>query len=306
MWGARIVVTAESPAWAGHAARSLTGFATSVIGCKCEAGIERELDAAETPDGRPGVAALLFAPDAEGLAKRLVERVGQTVLTCPTTACFNGLAAEDEVDVGRPAALLRRRLAGEQGARRQALLADPGDGGRVPRRGALRDRGGRRRREPDHPGRGRGGRPARRRGGGRRDARGRGRDPAVPGRDRAQRQQGRVALQGADGVDQPRAVPDAARAGRRQPGPGGHRVGARDRDRRARARAGARGDARRARRRGAGRRACRSRPATTAAASASTTSTCGSSCRDAHAHAARGAAGAGRRRGAVAPTGSPA
>jgi formylmethanofuran--tetrahydromethanopterin N-formyltransferase len=100
MWGARIVITAETPRWAGHAARSLTGFATSVIGCKCEAGIERELDAGETPDGRPGVSALLFAPDADGLAKRLVERVGQSVLTCPTTACFNGLDAEDSVDVG--------------------------------------------------------------------------------------------------------------------------------------------------------------------------------------------------------------
>ena len=100
MWGARIVITAETPGWAGHAARSLTGFATSVIGCKCEAGIDRELDAAETPDGRPGVAALLFAPDREGLGKRLVERVGQTVLTCPTTACFNGHAAEEEIDVG--------------------------------------------------------------------------------------------------------------------------------------------------------------------------------------------------------------
>jgi formylmethanofuran--tetrahydromethanopterin N-formyltransferase len=71
-----------------------------VIGCKCEAGIERVLDAGETPDGRPGVAALLFAPDAEGLGKRLVERVGMTVLTCPTTACFNGLDAEDGADVG--------------------------------------------------------------------------------------------------------------------------------------------------------------------------------------------------------------
>ncbi len=100
MWGARIVITAETPGWAGHAARSLTGFATSVIGCKCEAGIDRELDAAETPDGRPGVAALLFAPDREGLGKRLVERVGQTVLTCPTTACFNGLSGGDEVTVG--------------------------------------------------------------------------------------------------------------------------------------------------------------------------------------------------------------
>ena len=100
MWGARIVVTADTRGWAEHAARSLTGFATSVIGCKCEAGIERVLDAAETPDGRPGVAALLFAPDEEGLGKRLVERIGMTVLTCPTTACFNGLDAEDDTDVG--------------------------------------------------------------------------------------------------------------------------------------------------------------------------------------------------------------
>ena len=100
MWGARIVITAESATWAHEAARSLTGFATSVIGCKCEAGIERELDPAETPDGRPGASALLFANDREGLAKRLVERVGQSVLTCPTTACFNGLEAEETVDVG--------------------------------------------------------------------------------------------------------------------------------------------------------------------------------------------------------------
>jgi formylmethanofuran--tetrahydromethanopterin N-formyltransferase len=100
MWGSRIVITAESAAWAHEAARSLTGFATSVIGCKCEAGIERELDPAETPDGRPGASTLLFANDREGLAKRLVERVGQCVLTCPTTACFNGLDASDTVDVG--------------------------------------------------------------------------------------------------------------------------------------------------------------------------------------------------------------
>jgi formylmethanofuran--tetrahydromethanopterin N-formyltransferase len=100
MWGARIVMTAETPGWAHEAARSLTGFATSVIGCKCEAGIERELDPAETPDGRPGVSALLFAPDRDGLAKRLVERVGQCVLTCPTTACFNGLEGEKTVNVG--------------------------------------------------------------------------------------------------------------------------------------------------------------------------------------------------------------
>jgi formylmethanofuran--tetrahydromethanopterin N-formyltransferase len=100
MWGARIVVTADSPEWALIAGRSLTGFATSVIGCKCEAAIERTLDPEETPDGRPGLTALLFTPDRDSLGKRLVERIGQTVLTCPTTACFNGLDGERQVNVG--------------------------------------------------------------------------------------------------------------------------------------------------------------------------------------------------------------
>jgi formylmethanofuran--tetrahydromethanopterin N-formyltransferase len=91
MWAARIVITADSDAWALEAARSATGFATSIIGCKCEAGIEGPLSPDDTLDGRPGVSVLLFATDAEGLGKRLVERVGQCVMTCPTTACFDGL-----------------------------------------------------------------------------------------------------------------------------------------------------------------------------------------------------------------------
>ena len=96
MRAARVVITARTPAWALTAARAMTGFATSVIGCKVEAGIESELAPEETPDGRPGVSVPLFAFDAEGLGKRLVERVGQTVLTCPTTACFDGLPGADE------------------------------------------------------------------------------------------------------------------------------------------------------------------------------------------------------------------
>jgi len=91
MRAARILITAASPRWARIAAEAMTGFATSVIGCKVEAGIETELAPAETPDGRSGISTLLFAFDAEGLAKRVVERVGQTVLTCATTACFDGL-----------------------------------------------------------------------------------------------------------------------------------------------------------------------------------------------------------------------
>jgi formylmethanofuran--tetrahydromethanopterin N-formyltransferase len=72
-----------------------------VIGCKCEAGIEVVLSPDETPDGRPGVSILLFAMDREGVGKRLVDRVGQCVLTCPTTACFDGLADADRtVNVG--------------------------------------------------------------------------------------------------------------------------------------------------------------------------------------------------------------
>ena len=94
MWAARVVITADTDEWAMAAAQSVTGFATSIIGCKCEAGVEAALPPAETPDGRPGVSVLLFAMNDEGVGKRLVERVGQCVMTCPSTACYDGLAAE--------------------------------------------------------------------------------------------------------------------------------------------------------------------------------------------------------------------
>jgi formylmethanofuran--tetrahydromethanopterin N-formyltransferase len=91
MTAARLVVTAETPAWAQTAGQVTTGYASSVIGCDAEAGIERTLSADETPDGRPGVSLLLFAFSRDALQKALVNRVGQCVLTCPTTACYNGL-----------------------------------------------------------------------------------------------------------------------------------------------------------------------------------------------------------------------
>ncbi len=100
MSGSRIIITAESKQWAMAAAQSITGFATSVIGCKCEAGIEKELSTDETPDNRPGISVLMFAMDADGLGKRLMERVGQCVMTCPTTACFNGLESDTTAIVG--------------------------------------------------------------------------------------------------------------------------------------------------------------------------------------------------------------
>lgn len=100
MWGTRVIITAETEKWALAAGRAMTGFATSVIGCRCEAGIETEIPANETPDGRPGISVLLFAGSAKGVGNRLVERIGQCVMTCPTTACYNGLESEQTVVVG--------------------------------------------------------------------------------------------------------------------------------------------------------------------------------------------------------------
>lgn len=101
MKATRIVVTAHTPQWAMNAALAATGFATSVIACGCEAGVEAVLPGDATPDGRPGVALLLFAMSGKELAKQLERRVGQCVLTCPTTAVFAGL------DDGDPVALAR-------------------------------------------------------------------------------------------------------------------------------------------------------------------------------------------------------
>ena len=99
---ARLIITGGTPRWAREAGLKLTGFATSVIGCKCEAGIERELSETETPDGRPGVSVLFLTMDKESLPQQLISRIGQTVLTCPTTACFDGLPDEpDRLPVGK-------------------------------------------------------------------------------------------------------------------------------------------------------------------------------------------------------------
>ena len=91
MTAARLIVTAETPAWAQIAGQVVTGYASSVIGCDAEAGMERALNGDETLDGRPGVSLLFFAFNRDALQKAAVNRVGQCILTCPTTACYNGL-----------------------------------------------------------------------------------------------------------------------------------------------------------------------------------------------------------------------
>jgi formylmethanofuran--tetrahydromethanopterin N-formyltransferase len=100
MWGARLLITAASAQWARTCAQITTGFATSVIGCGCEAGIEKTLKPEETPDGRPGVSVLFFVSSSKTMEKQLLLRIGQGVMTCPTTACFNGLTGQKEMKLG--------------------------------------------------------------------------------------------------------------------------------------------------------------------------------------------------------------
>lgn len=101
MVAARAIITADTAIWAEIAARTMTGYATSVIACDAEAGIERFLEPNETPDGRPGASVLVFGFGRGGVEKALANRVGQCVMTCPTTACYNGLPlGEKNVAVG--------------------------------------------------------------------------------------------------------------------------------------------------------------------------------------------------------------
>lgn len=101
MKATRLLITAHNLSWARHAAVAATGFATSVIACGCEAGIEAELPPERTPDGRPGVSVLIFSMSGKELAKQIERRVGQCVLTCPTTAVYAGLADGEAVALGK-------------------------------------------------------------------------------------------------------------------------------------------------------------------------------------------------------------
>ena len=100
MVGTRIIITAPTLDWALISARTMTGFATSVIACGAEAGIERTLTPDETLDARPGVAVLLFTMDVNKLQTQLRNRVGQCVLTSPGSACFAGLKGEKSLKLG--------------------------------------------------------------------------------------------------------------------------------------------------------------------------------------------------------------
>jgi formylmethanofuran--tetrahydromethanopterin N-formyltransferase len=93
---ARLVVTALDEYWLRAAVQECVGYGSSIIACDAEAGVERFLPAEQSPDGRPGAELLLFGFSAESLGKAVANRVGQCLMTCPTTAVFNGLASGEE------------------------------------------------------------------------------------------------------------------------------------------------------------------------------------------------------------------
>jgi formylmethanofuran--tetrahydromethanopterin N-formyltransferase len=98
----RLVVTAHDEHWLDAAVREFTGYSSSIISCDSEAGRERLLTPHETPDGRPGAAILVFGFSAEGLAAVVPNRLGQCVMTCPTTAVYDGLSVgEKRIPLGK-------------------------------------------------------------------------------------------------------------------------------------------------------------------------------------------------------------
>jgi formylmethanofuran--tetrahydromethanopterin N-formyltransferase len=98
----RLVVTAEDEHWLDAAAREFTGYSSSIISCDSEAGLERKLAADETPDGRVGAAFLVFGFSPEGLAAVVPNRAGQCLMTCPTTAVYDGLTSgEKRIALGK-------------------------------------------------------------------------------------------------------------------------------------------------------------------------------------------------------------
>jgi len=91
MYATRLLVTAKNRRWARIAALKATGFATSIIMCPAEGGIEGFVSDSLTPDKRPGVLIQFYHRTIPELKLQILSRVGQCILTCPTTAVFDGL-----------------------------------------------------------------------------------------------------------------------------------------------------------------------------------------------------------------------
>ncbi|MCL4127147.1 UNVERIFIED_CONTAM: hypothetical protein GTU68_006724 [Idotea baltica] len=115
---ARLIITAINRHWLQHAVQEVCGYGSSVIGCDAEAGFEKWIKSADTMDGRPGASVLMFAMSTDKLKKAVVNRVGQCLMTCPTTAVFDGFDEKSAIPVGAPL-----RFFGD-GFQKSKLIAD--------------------------------------------------------------------------------------------------------------------------------------------------------------------------------------
>ena len=111
MWAGRILITAATEKWALIAAKTATGFASSIIMSPAEASVEGMVSAKETPDGRPGAIIQIYHSSRGGLKGQIAARIGQCIMTCPTTAVFDALPkAKRRVKIGRSLRVFGRRL----------------------------------------------------------------------------------------------------------------------------------------------------------------------------------------------------
>ena len=102
MYYVRLIVTAADSFWLDAAVGEITGYSASVIACDAETGIEQSVTVEQTLDGRPGAALLMFASSVESLGQAVAKRVGQCIMTCPTTAVFDGSeGAEEKIPLGK-------------------------------------------------------------------------------------------------------------------------------------------------------------------------------------------------------------
>jgi formylmethanofuran--tetrahydromethanopterin N-formyltransferase len=102
MWASRVLITADTEKWALTAASAATGLATSVIMSPAEAGIESILAPNETPDNRTGAVIQIYNRNRFELKSQMILRIGQCIMTCPTTSAFDALPnAKRRMKVGR-------------------------------------------------------------------------------------------------------------------------------------------------------------------------------------------------------------
>jgi formylmethanofuran--tetrahydromethanopterin N-formyltransferase len=94
----RMIVTAATARWVDAAVGAFTGYGTSVIQCDAEVGLERLLEPSETFDGRPGASMLAFGFSSDALSKAIGKRSGQCLMTCATTAVFDGYSRQQYVE----------------------------------------------------------------------------------------------------------------------------------------------------------------------------------------------------------------